>query len=189
MLRPGLELVLVGINPSSYAVEVGHYFARKQNRFWPAFSQSKLSARVRQGLQRAELTCENDQDLPRFGIGLTDFLKIPSSQAAHLKASLFRAHAPEAVQRLKQAAPRVIAFQGMMALKPFLKYGLQTKEESRFGLLEARVGASYVWGLPNPSPANATYRLQDFVDRYDELADFIARLDPASGAASPDPPR
>lgn len=179
----------MGINPSSYAVEVGHYFARKQNRFWPAFSRSKLSLPVRRGLGQEVLTRENDRDLPRFGVGLTDLSKVPSAQASHLKASVFREHAPDAARRLAAATPRVIAFQGMMALKPFLKYGLKTAEEGRFGLLDSRLGESYLWGLPNPSPANASYRLEDFVTRYDELADFIARLALASDAGAPDPPR
>lgn len=179
----------MGINPSSYAVEVGHYFARKQNRFWPAFSSSKLSLKVREGLKLDTLTRENDVDLPRFGIGMTDLIKVPSAQAGQLKASLFREYAPEAMARLSKAAPRVIAFQGMMALKPFLKYALKSPEDSKFGLLETRVGTSYLWGLPNPSPANATYRLNDFIQRYDELAEFIARLGPENGAGAPDPPR
>ncbi len=40
LLRPGLDVVFVGINPSIYSVQQGHYFARRANRFWPAFSRS-----------------------------------------------------------------------------------------------------------------------------------------------------
>ena len=43
-LAPGMRLLLVGINPSVYSVQQGHYFARRINRFWPAFSASRLSA-------------------------------------------------------------------------------------------------------------------------------------------------
>lgn len=39
LLCPGMDLVFVGINPSPYSVEHGHYFARRTNRFWPAFSR------------------------------------------------------------------------------------------------------------------------------------------------------
>jgi len=46
-LQPGLDLVFVGINPGLYSVQRGHYFARSTSRFWPAFSASKLSERVR----------------------------------------------------------------------------------------------------------------------------------------------
>ena len=50
LLRDGLEIVFVGINPSVFSAAQGHYFARKINRFWPAFSRSRLSRAARAGL-------------------------------------------------------------------------------------------------------------------------------------------
>ena len=47
LLRDGLEVVFVGINPSLYSVAQGHYFARRTNRFWPCFSRSALSEAAR----------------------------------------------------------------------------------------------------------------------------------------------
>ena len=41
-LRPGLDIVFVGLNPGLYSAQVGRYFAHKQNRFWPALSASGL---------------------------------------------------------------------------------------------------------------------------------------------------
>ena len=32
-LREGLEILFVGLNPSEYSAEVGHYFANPRNRF------------------------------------------------------------------------------------------------------------------------------------------------------------
>jgi TDG/mug DNA glycosylase family protein len=49
-LRHDLDLVFIGINPSVYSATQGHYFARKINRFWPAFSRSVLSENARRGL-------------------------------------------------------------------------------------------------------------------------------------------
>src|SRR5690348_14259953 len=77
-LQPGLQLVFVGINPSVYSAERGHYFARSTNRFWPAFSRSRLSLPVRQALGRERLGPEDDSLLPRFGIGFTDVVKRPT---------------------------------------------------------------------------------------------------------------
>src|SRR5258708_39951145 len=57
-LQPGLELVFVGINPGLYSVQRGHYFARLTSRFWPAFSVSKLSERVRRARGRDTLQAE-----------------------------------------------------------------------------------------------------------------------------------
>src|SRR5215469_7931345 len=83
-LRSGLDLVFIGINPGLYSVARGHYFARTTSRFWPAFSRSRLSARIRHELGVDILTPEHDAQLPRFGIGLTDVVKRPSANASQL---------------------------------------------------------------------------------------------------------
>jgi len=59
-LQPGLDLVFVGINPGLYSVRQGHYFARSTNRFWPAFTASRLSRRIRDGLAVERLAPEHD---------------------------------------------------------------------------------------------------------------------------------
>jgi len=55
LLRDGLDIVFVGINPGLYSAQRGHYFARRTNRFWPALSRSVLSRAARRGLGVAEL--------------------------------------------------------------------------------------------------------------------------------------
>jgi mismatch-specific thymine-DNA glycosylase len=72
LLRHGLDLVFVGINPSVYSAIQGHYFARKINRFWPAFSRSRLSEPARLALGVDRLEPEHDAALLAYGIGFTD---------------------------------------------------------------------------------------------------------------------
>ena len=43
LLRPGLDLVFVGINPGERSASAGHYYAHPGNGFWPAFSASPLA--------------------------------------------------------------------------------------------------------------------------------------------------
>jgi double-stranded uracil-DNA glycosylase len=88
-LRLGLDLVFVGINPGLYSVQRGHYFARSGSRFWPAFSASKLSERVRRAIGTDTLRAEQYAELPCFGIGFTDVVKRPSANAADLSAGDF----------------------------------------------------------------------------------------------------
>ena len=83
-LRRGLDLVFVGINPGLYSVQREHYFARSTNRFWPAFTASELSERVRPALGTNILGAEHDAELLPFRIGFTDVVKRPSSNAADL---------------------------------------------------------------------------------------------------------
>src|SRR5579864_3942832 len=93
-LRPGLDLVFVGINPGLYSVKRGHYFARPTSRFWPAFSRSVLSAGIRAALRKQRLVPEDDRALLRFGIGFTDVVKVPSRSAADLRPRDYRVWAP-----------------------------------------------------------------------------------------------
>ena len=100
-LAPGLRLVFVGINPAVYAVQRGHYFARGTNRFWPAFSRSRLSLPVRQALGRDILKPEDDGALLAFGIGFTDVVKVASRNVAELRPSDYRDWTPRLLQRLE----------------------------------------------------------------------------------------
>ena len=124
LLAPNLQVVFVGINPSLYAVAQGHYFARPQNRFWPAFSLSELSQSIRRSLSVETLKPEHDTLLPRFGFGLTDLVRRPTAQAAHLKPEEYRQAAPDLRERLLPLAPRLLCFHGMMSFRPFLRHGL-----------------------------------------------------------------
>jgi len=98
-LRSGLDLVFVGINPGLYSARQGHYFARSTNRFWPAFTSSRLSAQVRRGLGVEVLRPEHDGALLRLGIGFTDVVKRASANAAELEVADFQKWAPQLLRR------------------------------------------------------------------------------------------
>ena len=180
-LRPGLELVFVGINPGLYSVQRGHYFARSTSRFWPAFSASKLSERVRQVLGTNSLCAEHDAELPCFGIGFTDVVKRPSANAADLNTSDFEKWVPRLLERLQRYAPRVACFHGLTAYRPFLKLALRCADRlPMLGQQPEFVGATRLYVVPNPSPANAHFTLADQTAWYDRLADFLAAPGPAA---------
>src|SRR5258708_32637499 len=83
-LQPGLDLAFVGINPGLYSVQRGHYFARLTSRFWPAFSASKLSERVRRVLRTHTPPAGHHGALPRFGNRFTDVLWRPRGDRVRL---------------------------------------------------------------------------------------------------------
>lgn len=171
---PGVRVVFVGINPSSYSVAQGHYFARKQNRFWPAFSRSRLSAAMRESLGVAELTCQQDVLLPSFGFGLTDLIKRDTPGIAGLKPEDYRESAPVLKERLTRWGPEVACFHGMTGFRPFVRFGLgQSDEGLELGPQTLRLGGIALYCLANPSPANARFRLEDLVAGYDGLADWL----------------
>ena len=87
LLRDGLDVVFVGINPSVFSAAQGHYFARKINRFWPAFSRSRLSLGARKALGVEQLVAEHDRALQDYGFGFTDLVKRPSPRSTDLTRS------------------------------------------------------------------------------------------------------
>jgi TDG/mug DNA glycosylase family protein len=164
----------VGINPSSYSVAAGHYFARKQNRFWPALSRSRLSLPVRVALGRDQLGPEDDLVLPEHGIGLTDVVKIPSSNASTLRPADYAEWAPRLIERLASVEPRVVCFQGAMAYGAFRRYGLgRPNAPVVLGPQEGALAGARIYVVPNPSPANAHFTPADQAAWYDRLADFV----------------
>src|SRR3954469_19637984 len=94
LLVEGLEIVFIGINPSRYSVEKGHYFARPGNRFWPALSRSRLSLAARRALGVEALCPEHDVELPPHGIGFTDVVKRATPRATDLAPGELAAAAP-----------------------------------------------------------------------------------------------
>jgi TDG/mug DNA glycosylase family protein len=173
-LGPDLRLLLVGINPSLYAVAQGHYFARPQNRFWPAFSASRLGQPICQALGVGRLRPEHDVLLPEHGIGLTDVVKIPSVSASSVTREMYREGVPRLCLTLRQCRPRAVAFHGMTGFRPFLRYGLGVRERPDWGLQPHSLEGIPLYVLPNPSGANAHFKPAELVAGYDRLADYLA---------------
>ena len=167
-LEPGLDMVFVGLNPSTYSVRAGHYFANPRNRFWAALNLS--------GLVGVELTPEQDGQLLRYGIGLTDVVKRPTPQAKGLTAADYRQGAPVLRDKLRHYQPRIACFHGLTGYKAYLRYGESVVEKAELGLQERTIGGSRIFVIPNPSPANARYSLADLAAWYRRLATLRQEL-------------
>jgi double-stranded uracil-DNA glycosylase len=175
-LKPGLDLVFVGINPGLYSVKAGHYFARPTSRFWPAFSRSALSAGIRASLRKQRLGPEDDRALMRFGIGFTDVVKVPSRSAADLRPPDYRVWAPRLRARLEAAGPLVACFHGLTGYRAFARYALdEPTSDWRLGVQPLRLGRVRLFVIPNPSPANAHFQMPDYIAWYDRVARFLKR--------------
>lgn len=163
----------MGINPSCYAVAHGHYFARPQNRFWPAFSASRLGQPICRALGVERLRPEHDLLLPQFGIGLTDVVKVPSVSASSVTPEMYREGVPRLCEVLRECRPRAVAFHGMTGYRPFLKWGLGSKAQAEWGAQPETLEGIPLYVLPNPSGANAHFTPAQLVAGYDRLAEFL----------------
>lgn len=170
LMRTGLDIVFVGINPSIYSVEQGHYFARPSNRFWPCLSRSVLSAPARAALGAERLEPRHDRQLLDHGIGFTDVVKRATAKASLLSGAELAAGTERLVARLKRYRPRVACFHGITGYR-VLHQALAGKQAPiMLGPQDVQIGSTRLYVVPNPSGANAHFTREDQVAWYDRLA-------------------
>ena len=168
-LAPDLRVLSVGINPSLRAVREGFYFPNPQNRFWRALNASGLlAAPVMPGVAAMQLILTRDR------IGFTDVCKTASSMAHQVPAAEFRAGAARLATVIEHCRPRVLWFHGATAYRAFCRQALGAQATVEPGVQPQRFGGTPIFVSPNPSPANARYGLDDLIDCYRRLADFLA---------------
>ncbi len=155
LLRDGLDVVFIGINPSLYSVAQGHYFARKTNRFWPALSRSVLSEPARRALGVERLEASHDAMLLDYGMGFTDVVKRATARADELNPGEFAAATVDLVAKLETFQPVIACFQGMMGYRPFARLHAPTLAPPALGEQALRIGRTRLFVIPSPSPANA----------------------------------
>ena len=172
-LRGGLDIVLVGLNPSAYSVRVGHYFGNPRNRFWPAVSESGLAGR--------QVGPDDDAGLLADGIGFTDVVKRATPQATGLRAADYRRDAPLTREKLLGCAPAIVCFNGVIAYRAYLRYAEGIRDTGAIGLgrQQHTIGVSRVFVAPSTSPANARYSLDDLTGWYRKLGEWRAELQDA----------
>jgi TDG/mug DNA glycosylase family protein len=169
-LRHDLDILVVGLNPSLNSVKAGFYFATKQNRFWPALNGSRLF------VEPLEPGIEATQWLLEQGIGFTDVVKRPSRGVAQLRADDYRRWSPVLREKLETFCPRIAWFHGKIAYEKFLKFGYGRSGHTSWGAQPEKLGDIFCFVSPNPSPANASYSLQDIISSYDTLAQIRAKM-------------
>ena len=158
VVAPGLDVLFCGINPSLMSAARGHHFAWPGNRFWPALHLA--------GLTPSRLTPEQDDELPRYGLGVTNLVDRPTRTAAELAPEELRAGAADLTELVATYRPRVLAVLGITAWRVAFD-----RPRAALGLQPERVGGATTWAAPNPSGLNAHYLLRDLAAFYRRLRD------------------
>jgi TDG/mug DNA glycosylase family protein len=156
LLRPGLRVLFVGINPSLYSAAVGHHFARPGNRFWPALHGAGLTPR--------RLSPWDERELLALGLGVTNVVARATASADELSADELRAGAAALARKVRRYRPGAVAFLGVGAARVVLD-----RPRAAVGRQPEGWAGAAVWVLPNPSGLNAHYRLADLARLYAQL--------------------
>ncbi len=169
LLRPGLDLVFVGINPGERSAQAGHYYAHPGNGFWPAFSASPLAP--------SPTTFEDDRRLLAAGIGFTDVVKRVVTDSSTISDAELREALPAFRRRVAYARPRAVCFtttRGFGALFP------RVRTAKTWGCQPVSLEGAEVWVMPSTSGRAASYRAE--VHRV--LADLAASLGRSSSESA-----
>ena len=156
LVRPGLAVLLCGINPSLWSGAVGLHFATPGNRLWPALHAAGWTSR--------RLRPEETDEVLAAGLGVTNLVPRATARADELTGDELRDGLPRLEALASRVQPRFVAFLGLAS------YRVATGERKAAVGEQARtVGGARTWLLPNPSGLNASWQLPRLAEAYAEL--------------------
>jgi TDG/mug DNA glycosylase family protein len=140
-LAPGLRVVFCGINPGLRSAVAAAHFANPRNDFWRLLYEAGFTPRL--------LGPEHQDELPSFGLGLTNAARRTTRGSSDLRRADF-ADSAERLERIaRELHPSWIAFVGKEAYRG--AFGRRAEH----GAQERVLGATRLFVLPSTSPANA----------------------------------
>ncbi len=142
LLKPGLKILFVGINPGTRSAEVGHHFAGRSNRFWKFLFESGLTPVKYDGF--------HDYQLLDLGYGITNIVPRTTATAAELTPAELKEGALVLLERTREYKPRIAAYLG----KVIYQY-LSGQKDFGWGRRESSLVSGVIdFVLPNPSGLN-----------------------------------
>ncbi|PSL53720.1 G/U mismatch-specific uracil-DNA glycosylase [Saccharothrix carnea] len=162
IVGPGLDVLFCGINPGLLSAAKGQHFARPGNRFWPALHRSGFTPRLMSPAEQDELL--------RYGLGITNLVARPTARADELTAEELRAGGERLTALARRYRPKVVAVVGVTAYRA--AFG---RKAAAIGPQEETIASARLWVLPNPSGLNAHYQLPALAEVFGRLRSEIAQ--------------
>jgi double-stranded uracil-DNA glycosylase len=165
-IRPGLRLLLVGINPGVRSVMTGHHFAGYSNRFWKLLSDSRLTPTA--------ITYEDDARLPEWGLGITNLIARPSPGIAVLRPQEYVDGWSVLNRKIRRYRPKAVGLVGVTlyrAIFPLLKCA--PGGPNVLGLQPVTIHGASVFVLPNPSGRNANFTYAQMREAFVQLRQWM----------------
>jgi double-stranded uracil-DNA glycosylase len=162
LLRPRLELVFCGYNPSLTSGLSGHHYAHPGNRFWRVLFASGITERLYRP--------EEDERLLDLGIGFTNLASRPTRRADELTREEIQAGAEELRAKLERFKPRAVAYTGIGVYRWF-------RSTSKVGWgLQDDPAVPEVTDVVVPSPSGLNRMgFEELVDHYRALVPLLSQ--------------
>lgn len=117
-VRPGLRLLVCGMNPGRYSAWYGMYFARPGNLFWPAMRAAGLVPASSGPGEEAWLCRE-------LGIGFTDVVKRPTASIREVTEDEWREGAERLRALLRRYRPAAVGLVGLRGARAVFGPGVR----------------------------------------------------------------
>ncbi|MDP3766803.1 MAG: mismatch-specific DNA-glycosylase [Dehalococcoidia bacterium] len=167
-LRPGLDVVFVGINPGRHSAARGHHYAGPGNHFWPLLYEA--------GFVPESVTCEDDGRMPDLGIGLTNIVDRPSRGIDDLSRAEMEDGAVRLREKLRRYRPRVVCFNGKAIYQVFAGHACELGlQPERLPAASPGAEGALAYVMPSTSPRTASYQRADKLRFFRELKAVVDR--------------
>jgi TDG/mug DNA glycosylase family protein len=150
------HVLFVCINPGLYSAATGRHFARPGNRFWPALHAGGFTPR--------QLKPSEQEELTRYGLGITNIVPRATAQAAELTRAELTAGGQRLQALVAARRPRYVAILGVTAYRTAF-----ARPKALIGPQPGRLAAARLWILPNPSGLNASWQPPRLAAAFREL--------------------
>lgn len=166
ILAYGLEALFVGANPGLMSAQKGHNFANPGNGFWKLMHES--------GLVPKRLLPEEEMDLLRYGIGLTNLVSRATRGVMDLEPSDYARGRKELDAKIRHYEPQRIVFVGITVCRNFLDR--KPSFPIHCGELAELIHGAHVFVVPNPSGRNAHFTYAEMLETFRTVAKAMGRI-------------
>jgi TDG/mug DNA glycosylase family protein len=163
-LRPGVQVLFVGINPGVRSAQTGHHFAGFSNRFWKLLFESRLVPE--------RFTFEDDDRLPDLGFGVTNIIARATPGIDTLRPDEYVGGRTRLIAKVRRYRPRVVALVGVTVFRAMFP-GHQGPV--RLGVQPQMLGDSTIVVLPNPSGRNANFSYGEMLAAFKALGRYLRK--------------
>ena len=168
-IQPGVQVLLVGINPGVRSAQTGHHLAGPSNRFWKLLYESRLVPEP--------ITYEEDVRLPEWGLGITNLISRPSPGIDDLRPHEYLEGWERLEATIDEYRPEIVAFVGVTLYRALWRVlGHARAPVIVPGFQHATVHGARIFVLPNPSGRNANFSYAEMLAAFTTLRRATRRL-------------
>jgi mismatch-specific thymine-DNA glycosylase len=137
-IRPGLMLLMIGLNPGLMTAETGHAYAHPSNHFWKLMHSSGLT-------DRRHLPSETRDLMDLYSIGNTNLCVRPTRDGAGLSKDELEAGVPVLEEKVRAYRPEVVCIVGKGIWETIVRVKVrngakkQTKDVFNYGWQDERL--------------------------------------------------